>query len=387
VIEVEQHGTVQGYRDGCRGRASCVPSFLGTCEEAMIRYRGDYSFSRAVDAGATLDELEARDAAAREADVAAIRAQNAAARAAGKAKRELVTVPAVSRRSAAPAPKEKAAPAARPAPAPKPVSERKPTKAEIRADERGRRDQAAQDARWARDHLQTAQAVLERAESALVAARVEVASAVERYDVALDALRVLDARATAREEREREQQERAAERERARAEREARRTEDAEGRRERKKRGQHTHGTAGGYGQGCRTIEGCPEHALGRTTCLEANRAYHREYRARRMTAAAADASTIPSHGTAYGYQLGCRGDACPATPSCTDAMNAADTARRRAKGRTPRSTVQHGTRSGYARLGCRKGDPCPASPTCTEANRDAQRERTARLRAEAAQS
>lgn len=364
-MDVLEHGTVQGYRDGCRGRGECVPSFLGTCSDAMVRYRGDYSFSRAVDAGATLAELEARDVAAREADVARVREQNAAARAEGAKRRELVAEPKVARVPSAP--KSKRAPAVR-APklvaTPKPRVERGPTKAEIRADERGRREQAAADARAARGRLHAARGALEAAEGALVNARIEVAAAAEQYEVAAAALSVLDSRAAAREEREREKADRAAERERVRGERESRRSSDAEERRDRRRRGQQTHGTAGGYQQGCRVDEKCPQAALGLTTCHQAYRAYHRDYAARRKARAAADPSLVTNHGTESGYVQGCR-DNCPSSPTCREAMNVADRARRRRQGVQPRPDTQHGTRAGYRTLKCRDG--CPASPTCRE--------------------
>lgn len=77
------------------------------------------------------------------------------------------------------------------------------------------------------------------------------------------------------------------------------------------------HGTNARYARGCR----CED-------CKEAKRAYHREYAARRRTV---DAGAY--HGTAYGYQLGCRGTACPEALSCTQAMLDQDRARRRAAG------------------------------------------------------
>lgn len=78
------------------------------------------------------------------------------------------------------------------------------------------------------------------------------------------------------------------------------------------------HGTNACYARGCRRAE-----------CVEAHRAYYREYVARRRAEGAKE-----YHGTAYGYALGCRSRTeCPGETSCTDAMLEADRARRRAAG------------------------------------------------------
>jgi DNA-binding NarL/FixJ family response regulator len=77
------------------------------------------------------------------------------------------------------------------------------------------------------------------------------------------------------------------------------------------------HGTNAAYARGCR----CDD-------CKTANREYMREYRASRKRNGAGE-----HHGTAYGYQLGCRGPGCPSRPSCTHMMLEQDPARRRAAG------------------------------------------------------
>lgn len=77
------------------------------------------------------------------------------------------------------------------------------------------------------------------------------------------------------------------------------------------------HGTNACWARGCRRDE-----------CIEAHRQYHRDYVAGRRAEGARE-----YHGTAYGYQLGCRGRSCPAEVSCTDAMLEAERARRRAAG------------------------------------------------------
>lgn len=82
-------------------------------------------------------------------------------------------------------------------------------------------------------------------------------------------------------------------------------------------RGLQPHGTNACWARGCRCRE-----------CVEAHKAYHRDYAKRRREEGAHE-----YHGTVYGYQLGCRGRACTATPTCTDAMLEQDRARRRAAG------------------------------------------------------
>ena len=54
------HGTPTGYDQGCRG-PSCEnhrSSTLMTCTEAHMRYQGDYSYIKAVDAGTATAEKE-----------------------------------------------------------------------------------------------------------------------------------------------------------------------------------------------------------------------------------------------------------------------------------------------------------------------------------------
>lgn len=84
------------------------------------------------------------------------------------------------------------------------------------------------------------------------------------------------------------------------------------------------HGTNACYARGCRQPE-----------CVEAHKTYHRDYVKRRRSEGARE-----YHGTAYGYQLGCRGSSCPSEISCTQAMLDADRARRRAAGIPPKDLV-----------------------------------------------
>lgn len=93
------------------------------------------------------------------------------------------------------------------------------------------------------------------------------------------------------------------------------------------------HGSMWTWQKGCRTIEDCPEHAAGRASCAEVNRAYHRAYVARRRAA-----NDVRGHGSASGYAMGCLDRAtCPAAleggTSCRDAALAEENRRKRAKG------------------------------------------------------
>lgn len=87
------------------------------------------------------------------------------------------------------------------------------------------------------------------------------------------------------------------------------------------------HGTNASFARGCR----CDE-------CREANREYMRAYRERRRAAGPGE-----YHGTAYGYQMGCRGTGCPSRPSCTHMMLEQDRARRRAAGVPAKELVDAG--------------------------------------------
>jgi len=54
------HGTPAGYDAGCHGAGECVNHRTGlmTCTEARTRYRGEYAYRRAVDAGTATAERE-----------------------------------------------------------------------------------------------------------------------------------------------------------------------------------------------------------------------------------------------------------------------------------------------------------------------------------------
>jgi hypothetical protein len=58
-----QHGTVEGFTDGCRG-AHC-PSQVA-CREVHRRHKGDYAFRKAMDSGLTAAQVVAAETAAAE---------------------------------------------------------------------------------------------------------------------------------------------------------------------------------------------------------------------------------------------------------------------------------------------------------------------------------
>jgi len=83
------------------------------------------------------------------------------------------------------------------------------------------------------------------------------------------------------------------------------------------------HGTNATYTRGCRC-----------ELCVQARRTYSRQYMAKRK----ASGTIGDHHGTAYGYQLGCRdGATCPVQPTCIEASRAEDERRRRSRGASMR--------------------------------------------------
>lgn len=66
------HGTPEGYVTGCKGSHCPAPV---KCRDVHVRYSGDYSYRKAIDAGTTAIELLAREQEAAQADLAAKRAR------------------------------------------------------------------------------------------------------------------------------------------------------------------------------------------------------------------------------------------------------------------------------------------------------------------------
>lgn len=302
------HGTREGFARGCKS-SQCPGEELGlSCRAAAMRYAGDYSFRKRVDAGMSVVEiltLEAEEEAARAQTVAAARR---AERVAGVVK----PVPAAvtkAKRPTAMTPEQRAA---------KRVAvqeQRKAGRAEGLA--RKRREQEAM----------TAQQREERV-------RVREAKAAERQAMMADrkAERAVVRAAQSAALREERAAMSAAQREQARlAKAEARMLANEVKQAQRAERvalavprasKPITHGTNAGYVRGCRC-----------EPCVMGHRTYHREYWARRRAEAQAKIADV-YHGTAYGYQLGCRSRAsCPCDPSCADVSLGEERRRRREQG------------------------------------------------------
>lgn len=317
------HGTVAGYRAGCRGAVCPAPL---ACRDVQRRYAGDFGFKRLVDAGVPLEEILARDAAAAE----------------GIEKRDRQAARAAAR-PAAPEPKPAAEKALRAARAPRPPRPIEPAPVLVvttsPADE-----YSAAIAAWREKRtglqlaLRSAQHVVVRAVRDRDAAR----GALEAFLAAGEPVKPAAATSSTRRTRE----DAAAEVARLHGEQLAdaaiaeqmgvSRAYVGELRRElgltahRMPRKPRTPkpprqvagcGTNASYARGCRCAE-----------CTEAARVYHRDWMARRRE----DAESIPDehHGTAYGYQLGCRSrKTCPAAVSCVDASLAEERRRRREAG------------------------------------------------------
>jgi hypothetical protein len=316
------HGTVNGYRGGCRD-ANC-PAPL-PCRDVYRRYSGDYSFKRLVDAGVPLEEILRRDEEDR---AGAEQRDKAAARAARKG------TPAPRPKAPAKPKAERPAAAARkPAPAPVPAVDPLEAWQQAREAWRAQRKDLYAVLRGAERAVEAAIADRDRAQAAFdefVAAaepqkpeqpkrrhrqRAEVEAGVRR----LNAEGMTDAevaaelgitRAYAGIVRRDLQLPAIVKRSAPRAPREPRAPRQVLG-----------HGTNASYARGCR----CDD-------CRRAQREYHRAWMASRRT----NAEEIPAehHGTAYGYQLGCRSrKLCPSTPSCADASLAEERRRRREAG------------------------------------------------------
>lgn len=312
-----EHGTIDGYRAGCHGsRNSCGAPY--SCAEVYTRFQGDWGFRRRVEAGETpaaIIEAEIADAAAvRERDKAAALAAKRSA-AADHAKR-------AARKTTPRKPKEVKPP-------------RVTLATQIGDDVKRLHAEGLSDVAIARElgvrvesvhyvrnrQLQLPRNVRARAARVPSARELRNARVVELHAAGKTdgeiAVELGIKRAAANQIRRRlglkVNPEPAAVRtvtpRRARAPR----------------REVAGCGTNASYARGCRC-----------DACCEARRTYHREYVKRRREEGAKE-----YHGTAYGYQLGCRArSACPATPSCSDASLAAERARRRTAGIPPKELV-----------------------------------------------
>lgn len=336
------HGTPEGFRAGCRG--SVCPAPL-SCRAVNTRYSGDFTFRRLIDSGMPLKEILERDAAER----AGIRERDRAA------ERE-------ARRAAAPAPIPRAKPrTTRPKPPPRPRATPRPARAAASApvtpptptavsEPRARIYPTHPDYSWlaaARDRLTTidderadarrrtldlyeddldrhcaalAQWRIDlqriRAELRAATTDLETTTTAQRTGLSMDgAIATAAQAATARH---------AEASSRLDTHLQQRPTAPPKPRMPRKP-ASHTTRELQPHGTNACRARGCD-----RPECIEAGRTYHREW----MAARRAEDIPLEYHGTAYGYQLGCKDRAsCPASTSCSDASIAEERRRRREAG------------------------------------------------------
>lgn len=326
------HGTPDGYRQGCRTIA--CPALI-PCRTVHTRYSGDYTFARMIDAGTPLSEILERDAAAKEGiqqrDRAAARQQQAAPaprRAASKPKAALRTKGASHPATTETSP---------PAPAAAPIRPLRPhpgyewlTRAAADIDKipeanRAQRQQDLADYRTALDRHVAAfeqwrqQRATLRRQVAAAAATLRTATIAAGSGLSVNgAIESALQRATAGHQDVVDKLARL-EQQRPTAPRKPRPPRAPRAARTRQPRQLQPHGTNACRARGC-----------DRPECIEAARVYHREWMDRRK------AETIPleHHGSAYGYQLGCKDrETCPAEISCADASLAEERRRRRDAG------------------------------------------------------
>lgn len=295
MLESFVHGTPAGWLAGCKG-AGCVNhgTDLDTCARAWVRYQGDYSYRKRVDAGWSPERL-------READLADVQAAVVVERAQRQALRELVreAKPAkVSRLRAPTAPRQPKSPVVR----------------EPKVPEHG---------------------TLAGYRAGCFTSACPASPTCE--EVNLVRIGLLKEKATMRRQKnpKPKQSELPAEHGTLTMHRRGCRGEDCpvspscaevakafySERNRTMVRSVKGHGTNASWARGCR----CED-------CHEAHKQYHREYlRTRR------ESVPVGSHGTAYGYQLGCRDrEACPGSPegvTCSDASLAEERRRRREAG------------------------------------------------------
>ncbi len=289
------HGTPDGYRQGCRS-AAC-PAVI-PCRTVHSRYSGDYSFARLIDAGVPLAEILERDAAER---ANARQGDRAAAREARRA----ADTPAKR------TPSRKAPPT--------PRAKRKPAPGrDVDEYQRALEQRSDELARWQieRRRLREALALItEQLEAATIAtgAGLSLGGVIEQA-----LLQATQRHAAAAAELAAHDEQRPS------PPTKPRRQTTPRPRTSTTPRQLQPHGTHACRARGC-----------DRPECIEAGRTYHREWMAKRATA------PIPRqhHGTAYGYQLGCKDrDQCPAETSCADASLAEERRRRRESGVAPQA-------------------------------------------------
>lgn len=325
------HGTPRGFTEGCRG-AAC-PALI-SCRDIHTRYAGDWSFKRLIDAGTPLEEIIARERAerdgVRERDRAATHADRHAearttrttrARAAqrkpsstrGRGAPHAATLPARTAPALSPpvAP-ESAAPRVHPGYAW--LSDAETLAAELTVEQavdwRRALDEyrSALDAHvadltgWAADRRRR-RAALRSAKLLLEQTRIALSTGISldgAISAAADAARAeYDCALAAWEEHAASAKPEPPARPRRPRHRLVKRTPAAP-------RELKPHGTNACRARGC-----------DRPECIEAGRQYHRAWVAERQ----GQNIETKHHGTAYGYQLGCKDRSnCPAEISCADA-------------------------------------------------------------------
>ncbi len=331
------HGTPDGYRLGCR-TAAC-PALL-PCRAVHSRYCGDFTFAKLIDADVPLAEILERDAAEKEGirqrdKIAAREARRAAALPKTPARTKTATRLRAAETPTSPRPKPTAAqqpahPARpqRPHPGHKWVAQAAESIAQLPADMQAQRREdltqyrrdldrhVVELAQWqerrdtARAHLKAAAAALKTATIASgtglsVNGAIENAlhTATIQHQAATDALAQVD-----------QQKHPAPAKPRAPLRPRAPRVSNP--------RQLQPHGTNACRARGC-----------DRPECIEAGREYHRIWMQQRR----AEGIPLEHHGTAYGYQLGCKDrETCPSEISCADASLAEERRRRLPRRRAP---------------------------------------------------
>lgn len=321
------HGTPDGYRLGCR-TAAC-PAVL-PCRAVHTRYCGDFAFAKLIDAGVPLPEILERDAAAKEGirqrDKIAAREERRAAAHPKTTRPRARAVAKTTPPRATPTP-QRQTPPPRPHPGYKWLAQATESITQLPANLQTRRSEDLAQYRreldrhvgeleqWrqrravARAQLTTAAAALKTATIASgtglsVSGAIESAlnAATNQHRAAAEALASIDQERPAAPAKPRTPRPRRAPR-------------------ATQPRQLQPHGTNACRARGC-----------DRPECVEAGREYHRRWMRRRR----AEGIPLEHHGTAYGYQLGCKDrETCPAEISCADASLAEERRRRREAGIT----------------------------------------------------
>jgi len=324
------HGTPDGYRLGCR-TAAC-PAVL-PCRAVHTRYCGDFTFAKLIDAGVPLPEILERDAAAKEGirqrDKIAAREERRAAAHPKAARPRARAVAKTTPPRATTTPQRQTPPARpqRPHPGYKWLTQATEAIAQLPADlQPQRREDLAQYRReldrhvgeleqW-RQRRAAARAQLTAAAATLKTATIASGTGLSVGGVIENALNAAtNQHRAATEALESIDQERPAAPTKPRTPR-PRRTPHVT-----QPRQLQPHGTNACRARGC-----------DRPECIEAGREYHRRWMRQRR----AEGIPIEHHGTAYGYQLGCKDrETCPAEISCADASLAEERRRRREAGIT----------------------------------------------------